>query len=372
MMKKINYYFRLLIRKAKIAFHNKFELKIKANEKTDIDNFLIFLWSFIFKNIHYSKNGHYFKTNITNKNEPMILSQIRVILILCNNYDQNETRFRNKVLIRSLTKYLLSMQGNDGLFSFNQVSWDLQDEGIASVWATMALVKSYEITGDSTSIDVAFLTMRSMLDKLYSKETGLVHTKGDTFWCLNAASTLAYVCRLLLEYKFEESIQIAMNESIELCISKIADDGHFPYNYFRQGTYLLLYHPIVIITLEYCLSSSYLVDSLREKLNTTLRLAKDFLVKSIDKNNRIFEPEIKHYSQYIITGVTSLLALKNYVPKNLENSLLENVSKFYKNENLYLCRDKNDFLYNSDLFSVKDVLTVEVLYWLDLYLNEKV
>jgi hypothetical protein len=369
-MKNITYYIGLIIKKTKITLHNKFEPKVKADEVIDLESFKVFLWGFLYKNLYYTPMGYFFKTRITNNKSPMILSQIRVILILVNNLNNDKNGFNKKFLISSMTKYLLSMRSKNGLFKFNQVSWDLQDEGIASVWATLALVKSYEVTKETSFFDAAFLTMQKMITNLYSKETSLIHTKGDNFWCLNSASTFAYVCSLLLEYKYDESIKSAMNESIELCNSKIADDGHFPYNYMRQGTYLLLYHPIVIITLEYCLNSNHLEKKIRENLLVVLQHARNFLIKSIDKNDRIFEPEIKHYSQYIITCISSLLALKNFIPKSLELSLLNNVIKFWKENTLFLCRDNNDFLYNSDLYSVKDVLTIEVLYWLDLYLKK--
>jgi hypothetical protein len=364
---KVVYYVLLFFKKLKIVLHNFFEPKIKASKANAFEDFQIFLWTQLFSNLKFSKKGYYYKTKVTNKNSPMILSQARVILILCNNYEAENLTFNSKYLIKSLTDYLISMREDNGLFKFNQSSWNLQDEGIASVWATLALIKSYEVTNDQTYLDAAKLTLNAMLNLLYSKETSLIHTIGDEYWCLNSASTFAYVCSLILNHSFDKGIQGAMIDSINICVEKIADDGHFPYNEIRPGTYLLLYHPIVMITLGYCLHSQYMDSNTAQKLKNVLDKAKEFLISCITDDNKIFEPEITHYSQYIISNVTTLLALKGKINPDIERDILNNISSYWNNDKLFICKDSRDNLYNSDLYSVIDVLLIEVLYWIDLY-----
>lgn len=369
--KKIIYYALLLFKKLGIAVHNFFEPKIKASKFTNIEDFQIFLWKQLFSKLTYSTKGYYFKTKVTNKNSPMILSQARVILLLCNNFEVGNPKFKSKYLLKSLTDYLISMREDNGLFKFNQASWNLQDEGIASVWATMALLKAYEVTNEPEYLYKAKYTLNAMLNLLYSKETSLIHTIGDEYWCLNSASTFAYVCSVILNHSFEKRIHEAMIDSINICVEKIADDGHFPYNEIRRGTYLLLYHPIVMITLEYCLQSQYIDSTTAQRLRETLDKAKAFLISCIKDDNKIFEPEITHYSQYIISNVTTLLALKGKINQDIKENILNNISTYWNNDKLFLCKNENDHLYNSDLYSVKDVLLIEVLYWLDLYNSNK-
>lgn len=364
---KLIYYLFLLLKKIRVFIHNFFEPIISSPSCADIEAFKIFLWKQLLTNLSYDEKGYFFKTKVTNKKSPMVLSQARVILILCNQSNLDEPRFKSSYLIKKMTDYLISMRDGNGLFKFNQVSWDYQDEGIASVWATFALIKAYEITSQKKYLETAVSTMNSMLRNLYSKHTSLVHTAGDNFWCLNSASTFAYVCSLLLNHHYSDEIQKAMVDSINLCLDKISDDGHYPYNMKRQGTYLLLYHSIVMITLEYCLSSKYLDGQTRKKIADSNKIALEFLLKCIDEENRIFEPEITQYSQYIITNVTTLLAVRGRIDGDIETNIYRNLATFWKDEKLYLCKNKNDKLYDSDLYKVKDVLTIEVLYWLNLY-----
>jgi hypothetical protein len=299
----------------------------------------------------------------------MVLSQARAILILCNNSTLGDPKFRSRFLIKKMTDYLISMRDTNSLYKFNQAAWDLQDEGIASVWATMALIKSYEATEDQKYIDAAKLTMDAMLNLLYKKNTSLVHTAGDDFWTLDAASTFAYVCSLLLEHICSEEVKEAMNDSIELCITNISANGHFPYHQTRD-TYLLLYHPIVMKTLEYCISSEHLDKHIKERLEKILINAKDFLVNCIDQNNQIFEPEVNRYGQYIITMVTTLYALKGKIEFQKEITLLNKIAAYLQNGKLYICLDNQNRLYNSDAYNIRDVFLIEVLFWLDLYFNE--
>lgn len=366
------YYLFLFFKKVKIYFHNILEKYENAPENVELKEFTLFLWQHLIKNLVIDEKGYFFKTKITNKNSPMVLSQARVILILSNENSHIDPKFKSIFLVKKLTDYLIFMQDKErGLFKFNQVSWDLQDEGIASVWSTLALIRAYEYTGESRYLEVAVDTVNSMIKYLYSKETSLIHTEGDYFWCLNSASTFANACALLLKHHYSDEIKDAMTDSINLCLDKIADDGHYPYNMKRQGTYLLLYHPVVMITLNNCLDSNYLDDTTRNRLIKTNKIAQEFLLSCFDNEKRIFEPEITRYSQYIITNITSLVALKANISEEVKKVLLLNLTKYYKNNQLYLCKDKNNRLYNSDLYSVKDVLTIEVLYWLDIYFTDK-
>ena len=363
------YYIFLLFDRIKKSLHNHLEPRIKINNSQGLEDFQIFLWKKLFSNLIIDKDGWFYKTNVTNKNSPMLLSQARTILILCNNYEKGEPKFKSNHLIKALTKSLISMREKNGLFKFNKPSWDLQDEGIASEWATLALIKSYETTSEKEYLEAAILTMEAMIKYLYSKETSLVHTEGDNFWCLDSASTFAYVCSLLLKHAYSKKVEEVMIDSINLCINNIADDGHFPYHAKRQGIYLLLYHPIVMITLEYCLRSEYLDDVITKRLIDTLVKAKSFLLNSISKEKKIFEPTIKQLSQFVISNVTSLVALKNKIEPDFEKILLNNVVRFWNNDTLYLCRDQKERLYNGDLYNISDSYLIEVMYWFDLYLN---
>ena len=124
-----------------------------------------------------------------------------------------------------------------------------------------------------------------------------------------------------------------------------------------------------MITLEKCLESNYLDNMTAKRLNEVLSKAKDFLLNSIDSEKKIFEPEVKHLSQYIISNVTTLVALKNKIEPSFEENLLNNVIKFWDKDKLYLCADNKEHLYNGDLYKFNDSYLIEVLYWLDLYLN---
>ena len=247
-MKKIFYYLLLLIKKIKIKTHNLLERKVASNNEVNLEDLNLLLWQKLIHGINYAEKNFYFNSKVKNKKAPMLLSHARTILIICNNSKNFSTTFESKYLVRKLTDYLIGLKDNRGLYKFNQASWNLQDEGIASVWATLALIKSFEYLNEPKFLEEAIITMNSMLENLYSKETSLLHTEGEDYWCLNSASTLAYACSLILEYTHSEKIINAMNDSINLCVDKIAEDGHYPYNSVRQGTYLLLYHPIVIIT----------------------------------------------------------------------------------------------------------------------------
>ena len=80
------YYIFLLFDRTKIAIHNLLEPRIKIEATPDVEDFQIFLWKKFFVNLVVNENGYFYKTKVTNKNTPMLLSQARIILILCNNY----------------------------------------------------------------------------------------------------------------------------------------------------------------------------------------------------------------------------------------------------------------------------------------------
>ncbi len=367
---KLLYYSLLLLKKIRTKIHNLLERKVQSNSEITLENLNILLWKELVSSIAHNDKQFFISTNVTNNNSPMLLSQTRAILILCNNFNNSESKFKSKYLIKKLSNYLIDISEKDNLYKFNQASWDLQDEGTASVWATLALLKSYETIGDEKYLDTASLTMTAMIKKLYSKETSLIHTVGDDFWCTDTASIFAYTCSIILKHKYSDTIKDAMIDSIQLCTEKIYEDGHYPYNELRQGLYLLLYHPIVILTLELCQRSKYMDADTHEKINSTNKKARKFLLKFVDENGRVFEPEIKHFSQYIISNITTLVALKNHIDKNLEQKIVNNICSFWNNGKLYLCKSEDDFLFNSDLYSVADVLTLETLFWLDIYQNE--
>lgn len=369
MKKNSIYYLFLLIKKIRIFFHNKFEIHVKFTEWQNFEDVKIILWQHFLKNLVIEENGAYFQTRVRNKNFPMVLSQARAILIL--SMKGVNSRFENNYLVQKLSDYLLGMRMQNGLFNFNQVSWDLQDEGIASVWSTLALVKAFEKTNIIKYLNAAISTCEAMYSNLYSPKTSLLHTAGENIWCLNSASTFANACAILLEHHYSDKIKEAMIDSINLCIEKLAEDGHYPYNERRQGTYLLLYHPIVMITLKNCLKSKYIDNNLAERINQANKKAEKFLLSCFDKSGRLFEPEIKHYFQYIITNITSLVALKNSVSISEQKNLIKNIIAFFSDSDFHLCKDENNLLFNSDLYSVKDVLAIELLYWISIYQSEE-
>ncbi|MCB0749428.1 MAG: hypothetical protein KDC90_18355, partial [Ignavibacteriae bacterium] len=160
------YYTFLLFKKIKIILHNYLEPHIKVEANVDQSKFEDFLWQNLKNNLSEDVNGIYFNSKVTNKNMPMLLSQARVILILCNNLNSFGSEQESKKVIQEMTNYLISMRDEKGLFKFNQASWDLQDEGIASVWSTLALIRSYEVIKNEEYLKVAVSTMESMLKYL--------------------------------------------------------------------------------------------------------------------------------------------------------------------------------------------------------------
>ena len=323
------------------------------------------LWKRILQNIKYQDYYVFLNTEVKNQNKPLILSQARVLLALVESYKNGF--IKSKWLIKGFANYLIKERNKEGMYKFNYPSWDKQDEGIATVWALLALIKAYDIIHEKTILIFVEETTQIMLDKLYSENTSLLHTKGDDYWCLNAASTLAYLCKLILDKKYSSRFASAMNNSISLCVNNLADDGHFPYSEKRMGTYLLLYQPVVIYTLEMCTDSKYLNEINANSLKNKLKLARIFLLKQMDRNYFFVEPEIKKFSRYVISNIVSLVALKGFIKPEEESKILKNILKFLKNDEIFLCISDDMKLYNSSLYKLRDQLNTEVFFWLETY-----
>lgn len=368
--KMLKYYFFLLLKKIRFNIHDIFEKKHLIKSNINPQWFSIILWKLIFQNIRYKNQTVFIDTKVKNQNKPLILSQSRVLLSLVASYNNQESIIKDKWLIKSFSKYLMSERNKDGLYTFNYPFWDRQDEGIATVWVLLALIKSYDILKDEKILNFVEETTNIMIDELYSEQTSLLHTKDDDYWCLNAASTLAYLCKLILDIKYISRLELVMNNSISLCINNLAEDGHFPYSEKRPGTYLLLYHPVVIHTLEMCSDSNYLNKANQNTISVRLKTARDFLLKQMDGNYFFVEPEIEKYSRYIISNVTSLVALKGFISAEEENKILQNILKFMKDDKIFLCINNNLKLYNSSLYKLNDQLSIEVLFWLETYKSQ--
>ena len=209
-----------------------------------------------------------------------MLAQSRILLSLVEGFKHEDSMINSKFLIEKMTNYLKNQRNQEGLYTFNSPNWDMHDEGVASVWALLALIKANSILEQKSILEFVLETTQTMLHKLYDEKTSLVHTKNQSFWCLNSASTLTYFCSLLLELKYDETFNLAMNNSILLCLNNLENDGHFPYSEKWRGTYLLLYHPIVMYTLEECLSSRYLNDNCKAIFRIKIGKSKKIFIKT--------------------------------------------------------------------------------------------
>lgn len=366
----IVYYLNLLFRKIFSNIHNFLETKkdINKNSENCSNLFYFLLFKNVYKKLSVVKSGIYFKTKIQNSSKPLILSQARILLIFSYQFNNNNS-ISNKWIIAQLVNYVKGERNEEGYYTFNYSSWDKQDEGIATVWVLIALLKGYEVLQDISLLEFIIETSNIMLDKLYSERTSLVHTRDDNFWCLNAASTLAWFLSDLLKHHYDERYEKAMNNSINICLDMQTDEGFFPYSEKRTGTYLLLYNPIVVYTLAQCKNSVCINVNLCNKLENKLSLARKFILSNLDKEGFFVEPEVKKYSRYIISNVTSLVALKGFISTDIEEQILKNIFKFMKNGELFLCINDDYKLFNSSLFRLRDQLSIEVLYWLQVYQN---
>lgn len=206
---------------------------------------------------------------------------------------------------------------------------------------------------------------QSLHKLLYNRKKSLVHNIGDNFWCLNAASTYAMYIGKLLDISFNKEFVEKLNMSVKLCIDNITEDGFFPYSELRSGTYLLLYNPIVIITLEEALKSIYIETELKERSLKQLERVKKYIYQQKDEDYYFIEPEQKKFSRYIISNITSLIALRNILSKDEEKKIFDNVKSYMINDRLYLCRNENGEYFNGNLYEVKDVLLTELFFWLN-------
>ena len=363
-----NYLFHLIIKKIKVTVHSKFEKKVESEAISDFDSFIFLLIKEIYTNLFvYKKGGIYYKTIISKDGAPLILGQTRLICLLCDGLSKKDFPIQDRGLIEKLTDFLLTMKTEDNIYEFNNYKWEVQDEGIASVWAGIALIKTYECLNKPIYLDESLSVFNSIFENLYSHKTGLVHTKGQDFWCLNASAQLAYFCSILLKYTYSEEILNVMINSINICIDNIGDDGHFPYSERYQNTYILLYHPNVMFFLNECLNSNLLNEEIKSKILDTNKKGLLYLIKCLDSSFRFYERDIKQYNYYVITAVTALNAIKEKINTKDELNILNNIFKFYNNNKLYLFIDNNNFLFNGKRYKFRDIAITETLYWIVQY-----
>ena len=364
------YYFWLLNKKIRIKLHNLFEEKKTLNKTPSLEYVNFYLWNFIQKRFVYTSKGIFYKTKVMNNNEPMTLAQARVLLGLCKLYSNNLIRHNGLFLIKEFQKFILSMKSKNGIYKFNQKSWSLQDEGIATIWVLLALLETYKITNEKTLLQEIIKTIETVNKILFSKKNSLLHTLGDDYWTLNAASTYAwFVAELFPFYKTEELLE-NYEISIALCNSKIEENSqnYFPYSEKKPGTYLLLYNPVVIYTLAKAINSKFITTELKLETEKNLEKARDFVLSQMDKEYFFVEPEMKVFSRYIISNIIALISLKSKIDKEKEVKILNNIQSYFIDEKMFLCRNENGEYYDGNLYEVNDVLVTEVFYWLTNYL----
>ncbi len=147
------YYFWLLNKKIRTKFHNYFEERKNSSFTPSNDYVNFFLWNYLNKRLVHTTNGIYYKTKVMNNNSPMTLAQSRVLLGICNLYKSGQPTRNNIFLIKEIKKYILTMKGENGIYKFNQKSWNLQDEGIATIWVLLALLETYKITLEESLLE---------------------------------------------------------------------------------------------------------------------------------------------------------------------------------------------------------------------------
>lgn len=365
--KPISYYFHLIIEKIISRFNIIFERKHKPSLPITFDEYYLELSKGIIKNLVKNKDGIMYSTRMNNKGLPIVISQARLIVTLCDGYHLDSIYFKNKHLISELCFFLLSMQQPDGLFLFNKTYWMRQDEGIASVWAAIALIKAYDLTQNRDFLQGAISTWDGMYKYMYSKKQSLLHTKEQTWWTLNVAVLFAYCGTMLLRYDDRSDIRDTISNSVELIVTNIATDGHFPYNEKWTDVYILLYHSHVMYFLNLIALSAITSNKQRDLIEISLKEARKYLLSQKGDECLFKETSREEYSSYIITLVTSLAALKNHMSNKDINRTLSNILEHYDDGKFYLFKDKRRRLTNKDLYKYNDVLLVEISYWLTQY-----
>lgn len=370
-MKNIKFYFFLVNKKARTKIHNIFEKKVKNVDIISTIDLLSYFEKFFDQRIVTTDIGAFFKTNVINNNKPMTLAQARIILGSCNLYKNNINPKKNSQIAKELTSFLITTKDENGLYKFNQKNWYLQDEGIATIWTLIALLEVYKLWQDKNILTEIISTLAVLNEKMFSKKNSLAHTLGDDYWCLNAASTYAWFVSELLNFYTSEELLENLEISIKVCNSKITDAGYFPYSERKPGTYLLLYNPVVIYTLENAIKNKKINKSLKETTMKNIIAAKNFLLNQMDSDNFFIEPEMKNFSRYIISNITSLVALTDFVSDDLTDKIFSNIKSYFINNKMFLCRDDDDLYFNGNLYEVNDVLMTEVFYWLTIFLKTK-
>lgn len=366
-MYKLTFYFWLLFKKIRTFLYIKFEKKVLNDLILSDENFKNILWAKIKKNLIAIESNTFYRTKIKNKELPNNLAQARVLLsaILLLN-EKNQINHLSTIINR-LKNYLLSVKTKNNLWLFNQKWWNKQDEGIATIWVLLALLEVYKLNKNDDLLKEIISSTEAMNEMLFSKSCSLRHNLGDSFWCLNAASTYAMYISKLLEFTNKKEYVENLNLSIKLCLDNITDEGFFPYSEIRKGTYLLLYNPIVIITLKEALKSNFIYPELKKRSIKDIEIVKNFVYKQKDKDYFFVEPEQEKFARYIISNITSLIALKDIITNEEETKIFNNIKSYIIDNELYLCRNEKGEYFNGNLYEVRDVLLTEVFYWFTYY-----
>jgi hypothetical protein len=107
----------------------------------------------------------------------------------------------------------------------------------------------------------------------------------------------------------------------------------------------------------------FISDIVKKDIYRCLEKSYIFLKSKVNKNYFMTEPEMIEGTHYIISMVTSAALFKKYARQSLVETILNNVSKFFHNEEMYLFINDTK-LFNGSLYKFKDSLAVETLYWL--------
>ncbi len=367
-MRNLLFYPFLLLKKIRTYYHSKFEQKMENTEHCETDYFANYLWLKIQEHFIFNAGKIYYDTKIKYNGKPSSLAQSRILLSILYLNNKNKIPFNADFLVNLFTKHILGSKEKNQLYKFNQKWWKDQDEGIATVWTLIALLEVYGKYKDENLLKSIIASTEAMHSHLFTDKTGLIHTSNDDFWCLNAVSTYAMFISKLLEFYHDEGFVKKLSTSVSICIENINQEGYFPYSQIRTGTYLLLYNPIVIITLEEALASTFIGNDLKDKAIVKLNLAKKYLQNQQDVDGYFVEPEQKQFSRYIISNITSLVALRNSLTLDEELKIFNNIKKYLIDDEFYLCRNEKGEFFNGNLYEVKDVLLTEVFYWLTYYL----